>query len=178
MPSGARSINKKSILEESAAFTVDELREKVLDGMGEAYEIMRTYFKLYPCCRRLHAPALAAIELRESHGWEAEDVASICVEGPRFLEMYEKKQAFEHAVKARYSLPYVVAAVSFLGHLGVEAFDRSRRTDAVLLELTDRVEAKQPRIWTQPFPEICNPGHGETERRKTIGKGNRPSMGA
>ncbi|MBW1769048.1 MAG: MmgE/PrpD family protein, partial [Deltaproteobacteria bacterium] len=60
-----------------------ELRKKILDGIGKEYEIMKTYFKPYPCCRWLHAPALATIELKRSYGWEAADVASRCVVGPQ-----------------------------------------------------------------------------------------------
>lgn len=129
-----------------------ELRKKILEGIGEEFEIMRTYFKPYPCCRWLHAPAVAVIDLKRSYGWDAADVASIRVEGPRFLEMYDKKQEFEHVVKARYSLPYVMAAVSLYGRLGVEEFEQSRRTDAMLVDLADRIEVETAPDLDTDFP--------------------------
>jgi 2-methylcitrate dehydratase PrpD len=50
--------------------------QAMMKGMGREYEIMRTSFKLYPCCRHIH-PLLDALgEMRQTREISAGDVKS------------------------------------------------------------------------------------------------------
>jgi 2-methylcitrate dehydratase PrpD len=119
--------------------STDELRSGALEGLGDGFEIMKTYFKPYPCCRWLHAPVKALLELMQETGWTAHQVAAIEVRGPSFLSMYSQKDDFTQATSARFSLPYTMAAAAWYGRLGVEEFSQTCRSEPRLLTLAGRV---------------------------------------
>ena len=50
---------------------------RLLDGLGERFEICHVYFKPYPCCRHYHAVMDGIRLLREQHGIKPQDVASM-----------------------------------------------------------------------------------------------------
>jgi len=133
--------------------STQELRRGILDGIGEEFEIMRTYFKPFPCCRWLHAAVQAMLDLKEQGEWTATEVESILVEGPGFLRMYDKTEEIDQEIKARYSLPYVVSAAALFGHLGIEEFDELRRGHPPLLALMDRVKVGLDTSLDQAFPD-------------------------
>ena len=129
-----------------------DLRDHILEGLGSDFEIMKTYFKPYPCCRWLHAPVQAILDMKAQEGWDGRDIDAIHVDTPGFMTMYAKKGTFQDAVKARYSLPYVAAASALWGHLGIEAFEASKRHDPELMRLADRVIVSQDRVLDKAFP--------------------------
>jgi 2-methylcitrate dehydratase PrpD len=152
--------------------SVRELRSQILDGLGSAFEIMKTYFKPYPCCRWLHAPVKAILEMREKGGWRSEDIDTIQVKVPQFMMMYDKKGIFHHEIKARYSMPYTAAASALWGRLGVEEFEASKRFDPALARLAKRVTLEVDPALNKAFPEVfetqvtvyLTSGHSETNQ--------------
>ena len=50
---------------------------RLLDGLGEHYEIESVYFKPYPCCRHYHAVMDGIRSLRAQHGFAAQDVRTM-----------------------------------------------------------------------------------------------------
>ena len=50
---------------------------RLLDGLGERFEICHVYFKPYPCCRHYHAVMDGIRALREQHCIRPQDVASL-----------------------------------------------------------------------------------------------------
>ncbi len=143
-----------------------DLRKRILSGLGSTFEIMKTYFKPFPCCRWLHAPAQAVLSLREEGGWSGEEVESIVVEGPRFITSYDRKSGFEREISARFSIPYAVAAAALSGRLDLEAFDPSWRTHPRLRALARRVAVVVDEDLERKFP-----GRYETRVRVKIGRG-------
>jgi len=81
--------------------SVQDLRRQIRGGLGSSFEIMKTYFKPFPCCRWLHAPAQAVLDLKKEGGWTGEEVESIVVGGPDFLRPYDKKGGFEKEIGKR-----------------------------------------------------------------------------
>ncbi len=145
--------------------SVKDLRRQILSGMGSSFEIMKTYFKPFPCCRWLHAPAQAVLDLKKEGGWTGEEVESIVVGGPDFLRSYDKKSGFEKEISARFSIPYVLAAAALYDRLDLEAFDASRRSHFKLKALAKRVT-----IVTDATLEKMFPGRFQTRVRiKTRG---------
>jgi 2-methylcitrate dehydratase PrpD len=51
--------------------------ERLMDGLGERYEIAGIYFKPYPCCRHYHSAIDGIIALRDEHGIRPQDVESL-----------------------------------------------------------------------------------------------------
>lgn len=129
-----------------------ELRKRILRGLGSTYEIMKTYFKPYPCCRWLHAPVRAILDLKQEGQWSGEEIASFRVEGPAFLKSYGKKIGFEKEIAARFSLPYVAAAAALYGRLGLEEFDANRRQDPILKKMVQHVQFGADPALDKVFP--------------------------
>lgn len=145
---------------------VKDLKDQILKGLGSGFEIMKTYFKPYPCCRWLHAPAQAVLDLRREGGWNGEGVDSIVVEGPEFLRSYDQKGGFEKEIAARFSLPYVVAAAVLLGRLDLQAFTKAKRAHPKIRELVKRVTVTTNENFERMFP-----GHFQTRVRLKTKKG-------
>ncbi len=131
-----------------------ELRKRILKRLGSKFEIMKTYFKPFPCCRWLHAPVRAILDLKQTGGWTGEEVASIRVEGPGFLRFYDKKDGFDQEIAARFSLPYVASASALYGQMGLEEFNPSRRRDPVLRALVHRVRVAIDPEFDKAFPDL------------------------
>jgi 2-methylcitrate dehydratase PrpD len=129
-----------------------ELRTAALEGLGDGFEIMKTYFKPYPCCRWLHAPVKALLELKKEGGWTADQVAAIKVWGPSFLGSYGQKDNFAQATAARFSLPYVMAAAAWFGRLGLEEFSPTCRAEPGILDLAGRVAMEADPELESVFP--------------------------
>ena len=51
--------------------------QRLLDGLGERFEICHVYFKPYPCCRHYHAVMDGIRALRGAHGIRPQDVAAM-----------------------------------------------------------------------------------------------------
>lgn len=132
--------------------SVTELQQKILGGLGATFEIMKTYFKPFPCCRWLHAPAQAILDLKKEEGWKGGEVESIVVEGPDFLKSYDRKAGFEREIAARFSLPYVAAAAALFDPFNLKAFDSKRRSHPKLKALAKRVTVITDENFEKMFP--------------------------
>ena len=132
--------------------SLNELRKRITHGMGKEFQIMKTYFKPYPCCRWFHAPVWAILKMKNEGGWEGEDVSSILIEGPAFLKAYNKKDGFHEEIAARFSLPFVAASAALSGHMGLEEFQASQRMSALLNKLVNQVTVVKNSIYEKIFP--------------------------
>lgn len=143
-----------------------DLRRRILGGLGSTFEIMKTYFKPFPCCRWIHAPAQAVLDLKKEGEWSGDEVRSIVVEGPEFIKSYGKKSGFEKEISARFSIPYAVAAAALCGRLDIEVFDASQRSHPKLKALAKRVVLVADKDLEKKFP-----GRYETRVRVKTGQG-------
>jgi len=133
--------------------TVEELRDRVLDGLGDSWAILRTYFKPFPCCRWLHAPVQGVLRLRAQHGLTCAQVAEIQVHAPQFLAMYATPGPYVEPIQAKYSLPFCVAAAMLLGKLDHLAFTSPNLEDARVLALSENVRVELDEKLERRFPE-------------------------
>lgn len=83
--------------------------------LGSALQIRNTYFKLYACCRHVHAPLDALLRLIERHGIEPRSIDRIEVETYSGALRIPNKPDPAHLVEIQYSIPYCLALVAFCG---------------------------------------------------------------
>lgn len=105
------------------------------DALGEPYAITETYRKPYACCRHVHGPIDAVLDVRE-------DVPAHAVERVR-VETYtgaahHDATAVSTVLDAQMSLPYAVAVAFAEGRPDLGAF-APPRTDEPIAALMDRV---------------------------------------
>jgi 2-methylcitrate dehydratase PrpD len=116
---------------------------KQLESLGDDWEMVRTSFKLYPCCHLNHAYLDAVARLRRE-GLHAEQVAEIeCLvpagEVPIVCEPAAAKRRPRTPYDAKFSLPFCVAAALSDARVGIGAFTEESIRDPKLLALADRV---------------------------------------
>ena len=107
-------------------------------GLGEKYELSTLSFKPYPCCRWLHTPIDAALDLVAKHQFELEQIKEIeIVVGQKAWDSVGDPLAAKikprNTVDAQFSIPYTVA-VALVNH-GVKISDFTEeaiRNDKIL----------------------------------------------
>jgi 2-methylcitrate dehydratase PrpD len=151
----------------------------ITDGLGEAWELPRIFFKPYPCNHFTHAGIDAALRLR-ARGLDPRDIAEIELGAPSAVlrtiaEPPEDKARPASGYHAAFSGPYTVAAALLGGGgLGVfhEDFTDTAAADETRLALAARVrcvaDARCDEIFPHQFPAVLrvrlNDGSELTER--------------
>lgn len=152
----------KDILENADGFghalglgpVTKEMREEALKDLGSSYRIMEVYFKPYPCCRWLHAPVHAVLQLMKENQIDRDQIRKIMIYGPEFAMMYNTHQGYESKVTCQYSIPYAVGAAAYYSQLGLDEFEASARCNPELLRFIDRIEMGVDQEMQQQFPLV------------------------
>ena len=113
--------------------------DRILNGLGERFEILYTGIKPYACCRQHHTAIDAVIELRDRHCLRADEVEKVqhrtFVVGSR-----GSGQRPVSIPAAKYSAPYTIAVALTFGRAWREQYTAALIQDPAILELASRVE--------------------------------------
>ena len=118
--------------------------QKLVDGLGETYEVANLSYKPYPCCRENHLSIDAALQLRSEFDIKPEDIKEITVNMSRegmvavFTPLSEKQNP-KNVVDAQFSTPWTVAWALVYGSVGIEAFKPEAICDEKVLDLSRRI---------------------------------------
>jgi len=106
------------------------------ETLGRPYAVTEAYRKPYACCRHVHGPIDAALDVRERV--DPDDVARVRVE-TYTTAAHHDATAVDTTLDAQMSVPYGVAVTLVDGRPGLDDF-APPRTDAAVTELLDRIE--------------------------------------
>jgi 2-methylcitrate dehydratase PrpD len=107
---------------------------KLLDGLGERYEICFTSIKRHACCSQTHSAVDALLAMQEQHGIAASDIAGIDVQlAHSAVAMIDGNPLWTHNIQ------YVLAVAAREGRIGREHFSAEWTGNAEVLELAGRV---------------------------------------
>jgi 2-methylcitrate dehydratase PrpD len=107
---------------------------KLLDRLGERYEICFTSIKRHACCSQTHSAVDALLALREQHGIAPSDIAGIDVQlAHDAVAMIDGNPLWTHNIQ------YVLAVAAGEGRIGREHFGAEWTANAEVLELAGRV---------------------------------------
>ncbi|KQR77252.1 2-methylcitrate dehydratase [Burkholderia sp. Leaf177] len=84
-------------------------------ALGEAQHICTSYFKLYACCRHIHPPIDASLQLIRQHSIDAKDIEKIDVETYSGALRITNKTHPISLVDVQYSIPFCLALVAVYG---------------------------------------------------------------
>jgi 2-methylcitrate dehydratase PrpD len=116
--------------------------DRLFDGLGQSFSILRTGLKPYACCRQHHTAIDAVMELKREHGLKADQVERVrhrtFVVGSRGAD---KKPTSVQA--AKYSAPYTIALALALGRNERPQYSMEMIQDASLLALAATVEVSE-----------------------------------
>jgi 2-methylcitrate dehydratase PrpD len=122
----------------------DRLTENL--GMGD-FEILRTGYKFYSCCRAMHSTVDVVMELAGEHGFAGADVEHISVWLPTTLApMVDNNTLITH------NLQFIVAAALTDGKVTREQTTVERRADPELIALAARVDLQGSPELEEQFP--------------------------
>lgn len=97
-------------------------------GLGTVWETLRIGVKPYPACRYTHAAVDGLLQLRQAHGWTADDVSRVSVGLHRNgialvgAPLAEKRRA-RTIVEGQFSMPYAAAVALLRGGFGWDDYD-------------------------------------------------------
>ena len=115
----------------------------LLDGLGEHFWIEHLTFKAWPSCRGTHPFIEMALSLRETHGIEPENIATITVtidDVQRMLvEPLARKAAPQTLIDAKFSIPFCTALALVRGTVDLDSFTRGAMHDPRILAVAARV---------------------------------------
>lgn len=112
-----------------------------LADLGEVWHLPDVAFKLQPCCHYLH-PFIEALDRLRAQGLTADNLVGLhcwVPDGavPVIAEPWAGRQRPVRAHDARWSLPYVLAAVLGNGDLDLAVFDGA--VDEAVMAVSDRI---------------------------------------
>ena len=126
--------------------------EALVAGLGQEFNILRMYFKPYPCCRWNHAALDGVGEILERRGWSESDVRSVRIGVAKEVLGDLGDYDPSNMVDCEFSMPYAVA----LRLLGVTPGPRwhdpenreSQRVRDAMRKVTLHVDADMERFFT------------------------------
>ena len=113
-------------------------------SLGRVWEILELTYKPYPCGSIAHPYMDCAARLRERHRVRPEEIERIrCATAagpvPRLWEPLAAKHRPKNGYAAKFSLPYLIAAILVKGRVGLAEFtDEAARDEAVLARRLSR----------------------------------------
>jgi len=119
--------------------------EDTVAGLGENFRIAGTGIKIYACCRGLHSPIEALLDVALPRKLRPDDVAAIIVHGAaRTVRQFSKRQ-IDCVLDGQFSLPYSMAVALAHGEATLAQFSPPQADDPVIRALMDRVEVRGDR---------------------------------
>ncbi|MGR9418803.1 MmgE/PrpD family protein [Rhizobium leguminosarum] len=113
--------------------------ERILEGLGQRFEICGTYFKPYACCRYIHPALDRLFDLVKAHELTAADIVSVEVETFGWVLKLGNSLKPSNLVEIQYSLPYCIAIAVLEGRDALAPIDDSLLNRQDLSEFARKV---------------------------------------
>jgi 2-methylcitrate dehydratase PrpD len=84
-------------------------------ALGSSLHICRTYFKLYSCCRHVHSPVDALLQLIDRYGFDVRTIDAIEVETYSGALRITNKPDPANTIDVQFSIPYCLALAAIVG---------------------------------------------------------------
>jgi len=122
-------------------------------SMGSFLHICNTYFKLYACCRHVHAPLDAMLDVMHQHRISAEEIDTIEVESTSGAMRISNRVRPENLVDVQYSIPYCLAIAALRGPDALLPLTENVLANDALAELAGKVRLSISPEFDAVFPE-------------------------
>ncbi|MHB8730787.1 MAG: MmgE/PrpD family protein [bacterium] len=118
----------------------DARPEKIRDGLGTDFKILRSGVKPYACCRDIHSVLDFVLDLRRREALAADAVEGIEVRCPRGIVQMLGNAAPATRLAAQMSMPYGIAVAWMTGRALVEEYEDRWLADAGVRAFIPRVK--------------------------------------
>jgi 2-methylcitrate dehydratase PrpD len=120
---------------------------RVLEGLGERYNITQMTLKNHCCCGQAFATIDAVLALRAQHRFTVRDIERIEIRTYQTALDVAGTYQVSTPAEARFSIPYVAACALVHGSVRLNAFEEAALADAQVRALMSRVSlAPEPRF--------------------------------
>lgn len=130
---------------------------RIYDGLGTQFEILKTGIKPYACCRQHHTAIDAILALKEKYNLQPEEVAHI---SHRTFVVGSRGSA-KHPTSipaAKYSAPYTIAVTLTFGRAWREQYTMDLIQDVKILELAAKVDVtadmELEKLYDEKWPSV------------------------
>jgi 2-methylcitrate dehydratase PrpD len=112
-----------------------------LDRLGRDFRISEVCVKPYPSGRATHGGVVAALNLRQAHGLNGDQVVGGTYRAPALIRhlVGRESQPGMAVSHARLCLPYLIAVALTRGAVGLSDFTPTALSDAAVLDLASRI---------------------------------------
>jgi 2-methylcitrate dehydratase PrpD len=116
------------------AFTGRWDQDALLAKLGERYEVAELFFKRNSCCVFIPASLDGLVDIIESEGIAASDIATVAIRAPESsYHVIDANPLRSHCVQ------YVLAIAAQQGHVDFADIMHDRRTEPAIAELADKI---------------------------------------
>jgi len=132
----------------------DEVKSDLLTcGLGQEYEVLNVYLKLYAACRHAHAPIDAALESFTNTQIDTSEINEIHIETyPAAIRLAGIKDPTTPSA-ARFSIPFSVALALIKKDAGADKYTEENVRDQTVRKLAGKVQLSANKSWEQLYPE-------------------------
>ena len=116
------------------AFSTHRNFERLVTGLGSSYEIERTGYKFYSCCRFIHSTLDQLLELSDEHGFAGTDIERLDVWLP-----HTQAPIVDNNTLTTHNLQYCVAVALTDRVVERAQTTAERRADPMLNEIASRI---------------------------------------
>ena len=156
------------------AYSNQAAPDKVLEGLGSGYEILRTSVKAHACCRYMQPPIDAVLKLVRENSLEPDQVEKIKVGILRagallIAEPMEAKIRPQSIVDAQFSMPFGAAAAVLYRKAGLNEFQVPKIQSEEAKALMAKVECVTDPDLERTFPrQWCATAQISTKDGRTL----------
>jgi 2-methylcitrate dehydratase PrpD len=111
-------------------------------GLGDVWKLLTLTFKRYACHITAHVPVTAALELKERHSIQGDDIAAITVAGSEKMVSHHNILEPQDMTMAQYSTPFNVALAFYRNPREPDSFSEESRNDAKIRALCRNVKVE------------------------------------
>ena len=127
--------------------------DHLVGGLGELWRMLGMYVKPYPCCRHLHGPIDAILQLSAEEPIDPDAVEAVRVETFPVAARHGGKR-IDDFIAAQMSIPYAVAVTMLHGAPSLEHFAAEVREDPRLGRIVDVVEVEEAEDCVRDYPAM------------------------
>jgi 2-methylcitrate dehydratase PrpD len=148
--------------------------DEAVKGLGQEFRIVNSGMKPYACCRGLHAPIDALLEILEETGAAHDDIAAMTVHGNAQMKLQFDRREIGNLLDAQFSMQYSLA-VSAQGRCAtLDQYQPLRIDDPEIRRLMAATDMRADRVVPvggTPALEVRFADGRSVERHVKIAKG-------
>ncbi len=124
----------------------------ILDGLGDGFRIMGTYFKNYSVCRWAHTSIQGLAEIMREQALTPADIESVNVDTFGQAAALNNSPDPDNIIGAQYSLPFTMAAAAVLGEDAVSPLTEDVIGNPDVVRLAKRITVNYDRDMDKHLP--------------------------